>query len=321
MPRVIWKGAINFGLVHVPVVVHPATRSSRLDFDWIDRRDNAPVGYQRINKRTGKPIDSENIVKGYQYEKGEYVFLSDEDFRQANTAATQSVDILSFVDAAEVPIYYYDTPYYLLPDRRGGKGYALLHQVLRKSGRVGIASVVLHTRQHLAALMALDEGLLLITMRYAHEMLPIEQAEDGQGAKRDKPTARELEMAMRLVEDMSEPWDPEQYHDTYRDDLLAMIDKKIRSGKTHELTEAQEDGAPRRSAKVIDLVAVLQKSLKARGGEPADKPARKRAPAKTARKTRSPAPSKAAKSSGAGRAGARKTAAKRAGKTAARKAA
>lgn len=266
MARVIWRGGINFGLVHVPVVVHPATRSSRLDFDWIDKRDNAPVGYQRINKNTGKPIQSENIVKGYEYEKGEYVFMSDEDFRQANAAATQSVDILNFVDAAEVPIFYYDTPYYLAPDKRGGKAYALLHQVLKKSGRIGIASVVLHTRQHLAALLALEQGLVLITMRYAHELLPIEEVEFPAASGREqKPSPREVEMAMRLVEDMTEPWDPEQYRDTYRDDLLAMIDKKVKSGKTHELAEASEEGQPRQSAKVIDLMAVLQRSLETRG--------------------------------------------------------
>ena len=139
MPRTVWKGAITFGLVHVPVVVYAAARSGRLDFDWIDRRDNAPVGYQRINKRTGKAIDAEYIVKGYEYEKGEYVFMNDEDFRQANTAATQTVDVLDFVEAAEVPLYYFDTPYYLAPDRRGEKGYVLLREVLRKSGRLGLA--------------------------------------------------------------------------------------------------------------------------------------------------------------------------------------
>ncbi len=121
MPRTIWKGAISFGLVHVPIVVHAATRPQRLDFDWIDRRDDAPIGYQRINKRTGKPVASEDIVKGYEYEKGEYVYMNDEDFKRANVAATQTVEIQGFVDAAEVPIYYYDTPYYLAPDRRGEK--------------------------------------------------------------------------------------------------------------------------------------------------------------------------------------------------------
>lgn len=329
MARIIWKGGINFGLVHVPVVVHPATRSSRLDFDWIDKRDNAPVGYQRINKNTGKPIDSENIVKGYQYEKGEYVFMNDEDFKQANTAATQSVDILGFVDASEVPIFHYDTPYYLAPDKRGGKAYSLLHQVLKKSGRIGIATVVLHTRQYLAALLALEEGLVLITMRYAHELLPIEDVEYPES--RDKgPSEREVEMAMKLVEDMTESWNPEQYRDTYRDDLLAMIDKKIESGKTHELTEPGSEDAPRQSAKVIDLVSVLQRSLETRGGgarktparndddagdaEDADDEAPARATKKAAKKSAAKAPAKrSAKSAGA-------SAVKAASKTAAKKA-
>ncbi len=342
MARIIWKGGINFGLVHVPVVVHPATRPSRLDFDWIDKRDNAPVGYQRINKHTGKPIDSEHIVKGYQYEKGEYVFMNDADFREANTAATQSVDILGFVDAAEVPIYFYDTPYFLSPDKRGAKGYALLHEALRKSARIGVASVVLHTKQHLAALLALDEGLMLITMRYAHELRPLEDSEAPDLGKTNKPTSREMDMAMRLIDDMTADWDPEQFQDTYRDDLLKLIDKKIKAGKTHELSAADEPAKPRQSAKIIDLVAVLQKSLDARGPDGKRKraaadddedetPAKRASKKSSSRKTASPSgkrtsaakKSSAARSSKAAAKSPRKTASatKRASKSAVRKAA
>ena len=286
MVRTIWKGAISFGLVHVPIVVHAATRPHRLDFDWIDRRDNAPVGYQRINKRTGKVIASEHIVKGYEYEKGEYVYMNDEDFKRANVAATQTVEIQGFVDAAEVPIYYYDTPYYLAPDRRGEKGYVLLREVLRKAGRLGLERVVLHTRQYLCALLPQGDALMLITLRYADEILSADEL-DLPGGKEAAPAARERDMAMRLVDDMTGPWDPEAYRDDYREDLLEAIDKKIKAGKTHVLTEADEK-RPRESAKVIDLMSLLKQSIEQRGS-PRKAPAKRAAPAKRSAAGKAPA--------------------------------
>ncbi|PND35273.1 Ku protein [Achromobacter pulmonis] len=303
MPRTIWKGAISFGLVHVPIVVHAATRPQRLDFDWIDRRDDAPVGYQRINKRTGKPVASEDIVKGYEYEKGEYVYMNDEDFKRANVAATQTVEIQGFVDAAEVPIYYYDTPYYLAPDRRGEKGYVLLREVLRQAGRLGLARVVLHTRQYLCALLPQGDALMLITLRYAGEILSADDL-DLPAGKTAAPAARERDMALRLVEEMTGPWDPQAYRDDYREDLLAAIEKKIKAGRTHVLAEA-EDGAkaPRESAKVIDLMSLLKQSIEQRGGArkapakraaPKKKPAAKKTAAKTAAKSGASARRKAA---------------------------
>lgn len=303
MPRTIWKGAISFGLVHVPIVVHAATRPQRLDFDWIDRRDDAPIGYQRINKRTGKPVASEDIVKGYEYKKGEYVYMNDEDFKRANVAATQTVEIQGFVDAAEVPIYYYDTPYYLAPDRRGEKGYVLLREVLRQAGRLGLARVVLHTRQYLCALLPQGDALMLITLRYAGEILSADDL-DLPAGKTAAPAARERDMALRLVEDMTGPWDPQAYRDDYREDLLAAIETKIKAGRTHVLAEA-EDGAkaPRESAKVIDLMSLLKQSIEQRGGArkapakraaPKKKPAAKKTAAKTAAKSGASARRKAA---------------------------
>lgn len=291
MARTIWKGAISFGLVHVPIVVHPATRPHRLDFDWIDRRDDAPVGYQRINKRTGKVIASEDIVKGYEYEKGEYVYMNDEDFKRANVAATQTVEIQGFVDAAEVPIYYYDTPYYLAPDRRGEKGYALLREVLRQAGRLGLARVVLHTRQYLCALLPQGDALMLITLRYADEILSADEL-DLPGGKAAAPPARERDMAMRLVDDMTGPWDPEAYRDDYREDLLEAIGRKIKAGKTHALTEPGEK-PPRESAKVIDLMSLLKQSIEQRGS------ARKPPAPKAAAKKRTAAKKVPARKSGA----------------------
>lgn len=265
MPRVLWKGAISFGLVHVPVSLYPAAKSERLSFDMIDKRDFAPIGYKRYNKRTGAEIARENIVKGYEYEKGEYVIVSDEDFKQANVEATQTVDIVAFVDAASVAPYYYDTPYYLEPGKRGEKGYALLREVLRKSGKVGIANVVIRSKQHLAALIPLERMLLMNTLRFANEirsMADLNLPDEGKAGLSDK----EIAMGERLVDDMTEKWNPDQYKDTYTNDLMAQIEKKIAAGDTHALTPPSEDVAePRRGAEVIDLVSLLRKSLDKKG--------------------------------------------------------
>lgn len=265
MSRIIWKGAISFGLVNIPVSVKSASRSNTLDLDLLDKRDMAPVGYQRINKHTGKPIDREQIVKGYEYEKDEYVVLSDEDFRQANVEATQTVDIVSFVDAADIPPYYFDTPYYLEPDKRGERGYALLHETMRKTGRAAVAMVVLRNRQHLAALLVVGKALVLNTLRFADEVLPVKDL-SLPGGKQHAASAREVQMATKLVQDMTEDWKPEQYHDTYREDLLARIHAKVKAGHTHLLTPAAEEEAPaRKGAKVIDLTALLKQSIGKRG--------------------------------------------------------
>jgi len=266
-PRTIWKGAIAFGLVNIPVALHAAIRAHSLDFDWLDKRDMAPVGYQRINKRTGKPVDADDIVKGYEYERGQYVLLTDEDFRQANPEATQTVEILGFVDVAEITPEYFETPYWLEAGKRGEKGYALLRQVLRDSRRAGIASVVISRRQHLATLLVRDEWLMLVTLRWADEVLApkdMSAVPDGKSAV----AAREVEMAQRLVDEMTQKqWDPAQYKDSYRDDLMARIDSRIKSGRTHELTPPAEEGAPAEGAKVIDLMAALRESLDRKGGK------------------------------------------------------
>ncbi len=288
MPRTIWKGAITFGLVHIPVALRAGSREHKLDFDWLDKRDMAPVGYRRINKRTGEPIESENIVKGYQYEAGQYVLLTDEDFRQANPEATQTVDILGFVDRDEIGPEYFVAPYYLEVLRRGEKGYALLRRILRDTNRAGVASVVMHSRQHLALLTVRDEWLMLNTMRFADEVLkPEDMVKVDEEAAR--VSAAELEMAQRLVDEMTAEWDPAQYHDTYRDDLLRRIDARIEAGQTHELAPAAEEPSPRAAAPVIDLMAALRQSLERKaGGE------RMRAAAAPVEKSRKTAPAKSA---------------------------
>jgi DNA end-binding protein Ku len=250
------------------VGLYPAARSENVSFDMIDKRDFAPVGYKRYNKRTGEEVGRENIVKGYEYEKGEYVVVTDEDFKQANVEATQTVEIVAFVNAASVAPYYFDTPYYLEPGKRGEKGYTLLREVLRATGRVGIANVVIRSRQHLAAVVPLERVLVMNTLRFANEIRPLSELalpEAGRGGLNDK----ELAMAERLVDDMTVDWDAEQYRDTYTDDLMRRIEARVRAGETHVVTGPAKDAEPsRRGAEVIDLVSLLRRSLeKGKNGE------------------------------------------------------
>jgi DNA end-binding protein Ku len=267
MPRAVWTGAITFGLVYIPVKLYPGSAPGALDLDLLDKRDFAPVGYRRVNKRTGKEVAAENMVKGYEYRKGEYVVLTDEDFRQANVKATQAVDIQAFVAAHEIPAQYFDTPYYLEPVKRGAKAYVLLRETLRKTDRVGVANVVLRARQHLAVVLPDDRLLVLNTLRFADEIRPASGLQlPGRNLKEAGVSPKELAMAERLVDDMTEQWDPKAYKDTYRDDLLARIKERVKRGTKHEVVAPEEGAAPRRSAEVIDLMALLKKSLDTKGG-------------------------------------------------------
>jgi DNA end-binding protein Ku len=266
MARVIWKGAVSFSLIHIPVSLHPASRAASLDFTMLDKRDFAPVGYQRINKGSGKTVEWGDIVKGYEYEKGEYVALSDEDFRQANVEATQTIDIQGFVEPGEIPPMYYDTPYYLAAEKRGEKVYTLLREALAKSNTVAIGLIVIRTRQHVCALLPVGNTLLLNTMRYADEVLsPEEHAPAAKTLEAARVSQREFGMAIKLVEDMRQKWEPENYRDSYREDLLRRIEDKVKAGQTKTLTPAATRTSELRTAKVVDLSELLKRSLEQRG--------------------------------------------------------
>jgi DNA end-binding protein Ku len=264
MPRGLWKGAISFGLVHVPVALHSAQkRSSELDLTLLDKRDLAPVGYKRYNKASGKDVPWAEIVKGYEYKDGKYVVLSDEDFRRANVEASRTVEILAFVDLKDIPPQAFETPYYLTPGKRGEKAYALLRDTLKKAGKAGIATVVIRTRQYLAALIPEGDVLLLNTLRYADELRDAKDLDLPSSLKSQKVTAKEIDLALRLVEDMADKWQPAKYKDTYRQDLLARIREKVKKGQTEELTAPDKENEARAAggAKVIDLMALLKKSV------------------------------------------------------------
>ena len=261
MARALWKGAIVFGLVNIPVDLYPGSRSSTIDLDWIDKRDMSPVGYQRINKTTGKPVSNDQIVKGYQYSKGRYVILTDEDFKQANPKATQTVDIKAFVDAQDIVPQYFEAPYRLAPGKRGEKAYALLREALRSTDKVGIAEVVIRSKQHLAALMVVDDALVLELLRWHDEILDPAEFDLPQ---RRSVTDKELDLAKRLIADMTEKWKPEQYHDTYREDLEAQIERRVKSGETEVVAEAPKERGKKEGAQVIDLMAALKQSLESK---------------------------------------------------------
>jgi len=272
MARGLWKGAISFGLVNVPVELYSAQkRSSELDLTMLDRRDMAPVGYKRVNKANGKEVPWDDVVKGYEYEDGRYVVLSEEDFRRANPELSKTVDIVAFVERADIAPHYFETPYYLGPAKRGEKAYALLRDALQKAGKVGIAMVVIRTKQYLAALVPAGDALMLNTLRYQSELKSAGDVDIPEKLKGAKATAKELDMALRLIDDMSDEWRPERYHDTYHEDLLKRIEDKVKAGQTEELTEPAKEPSAAKGGEVIDLMALLRKSVEKRG-EKAEKP-------------------------------------------------
>jgi DNA end-binding protein Ku len=267
MARTLWKGAISFGLVHIPVGLYSAEKRNSFDLTMLDRRSMKPVGFKRYNKETGEDVPWDEIVKGYEYEKDRYVVLTEQDFKRANVEATQTVEILSFVEREEIGPMYYETPYYLAPDKRGHKGYALLRETLKQTGKIAIANVVIRTRQYVAALIPYGDVILMNTLRYANELRETDELEvPSTNLKSVGVNSREVEMARRLVEGMSAPWKPEEHRDTYHEDLLALIEKRVQAGQTEKVIEpSKEEGERPAKGEVIDLMALLKKSVEEKG--------------------------------------------------------
>jgi DNA end-binding protein Ku len=250
------------------VSLHTAARAHQIDLNLLDKRDFAPVGYQRYNKATGKVVEWNDVVKGYEYEKGEYVVLTDEDFRRANVEASRTIDIQTFVDRDAIAPYYFDTPYFLVPDKNGERVYALLREALEQSKKLAVATFVLRSRQHVAALMPVDKVIVLNTLRYEAEIQPHPDVAAAVAKKTNAASGRELSMALKLVDEMSEKWTPEVFTDTYRSDLMKRIEQKVKAGQTHTLTEPEQEATerPASGGKVIDLMSLLEKSLAQKGG-------------------------------------------------------
>lgn len=278
MPRSIWKGSISFGLVHIPVGLYPAEKPNDLSFSMLDRRDLAPVGYRRYNKRTGDDVPSEEIVKGYEYEEDRYVVLDTEDFRAANAEATQTVELVEFVDAAEIDPEYFAKPYYLAPLKRGRKGYALLRETLRRTSKVGVARVVIRTREYIAALLARGPVMVLDLLRFADELRdPAVLDVPGEDLSELEISPKELEMAERLVAGMVEEWDPTKFRNEYRDDLLGLIREKAETGQARAVAAPSEAAEEAAGAEVVDIMTALKKSVESGAAKRREGPGRKTA--------------------------------------------
>ncbi|WP_420224868.1 Ku protein [Pigmentiphaga litoralis] len=334
--RVLWKGAISFGLVHIPIALHSATSEQGIDFDWLDKRTMDPVGYKRINKKTGKEIDRENIVKGVQYEDGQYVIVSQDEIEAAYPKTTQTIEIEAFVDAGEIPFVYFERPYYISPINKGAKVYALLREVLLKTNKVGIAKVVIQTKQHLAVLVPSEKALVLNLLRWGDEIRSLDDLDlPGAGVSNAGISPKEMKMGEQLVEDMSDSFKPEEFTDSFREQILKLVDEKVKAGDTETVGPIEEVEEEAAGAKIYDLTELLQRSLKkgknASGGKAAaddgddgddddadEAPARKGA-SKSAGKASGKTASRSADTKSTAKASAKTAASKTAGKTAAKK--
>jgi DNA end-binding protein Ku len=276
MARAIWKGSIAFGLVNIPIELHTAVRNHRPKFRMLHAKDKSPVKFERVCQREGEAVAWEDLVKGYEYQKGRFVVLTKDDFKAAALEKTRTVDIIDFVNADEIDDRFFETPYYLTPVKGGERAYALLREAIRETGRIGIAKFILRDAQHLAALEVIEKALVLTIMRFTDELV---DAGDFDFPAAEGVRKGELDMAKALVNNLAADWDPSKYTDQYRENLLRVIQGKLK-GKEVEL----EPTAEPRQAEVVDLMERLRRSLQQAGGRP--KAASKRAVKKTSAKKR-----------------------------------
>ena len=262
MARGIWSGAISFGLLNIPVSVMTAKEEERISFRMLDKRDNSPIGYKQYSKSTGKEIERKNIIKAYEYDKNQFVAITDVDLKKANPKATQTIDIEDFVNLKDVDFLLFEKPYYLVPGKNGEKGYVLLRNILADTKKAAVAKFVLRNRQHLVAIIPRADYLILEVLRFAHEVTEIKQARylDDYDLSHIRISPREMKAAKALVNEMTEKWKPEKYKDTYQDELVKYIERKVKSGETREAAEFEESPKSTNTNQA-DLMALLQKSL------------------------------------------------------------
>ncbi len=260
----IWKGSISFGLLNIPVSLQKAQQEKELSFSMLDGKDFSPIKYKKINGNNGNEVPWNRIVKGYEFEKGQYILMSKDDFKAANPKATQTIDIEDFVNFDDIDLMFLQKPYYLVPQKSGIKGYFLLVEALRKTNKVAIGRIVIRTKMHLVMLMARENYLILEILRFGHEVLDIDEVDYLKDVEKPKYNPKELKMAEELIEGMTTKWNPEQYKDTYHDDLLKVINMKIKAGKSQKIEwdfPREERG---NTGPVLDLMPLLRQSLEQR---------------------------------------------------------
>jgi len=264
MARPLWKGHISFGLVNIPVTLATGDRRDELSFELLDDRDLSPIGYRKINKTTGEEVPADHLARGFRLDDGRVVLVTDEDLQKASPERTQTLEIRSFVGIDEVPPEYFSRPYYLEPTAAGEKGYVLLCEAMKAAKKAAVGAVVLRARQHLALMTPKGPWLLMITMRYPNELRDPKKFEGPKKTPQQLGIReKESQLAQRLIEDMTEPWDPGRYHDQYREELLASIQHRASSGevRTVHAAEAGQD-----QGNVIDLMSLLKRSVGRKGG-------------------------------------------------------
>lgn len=266
MPRSIWKGAIAFGLVNIPVSLTSAESKPEVQFHMVDRKNHARIRYERVNAETGEEVPWDRLVKGYEHDEGEFILLSDDELEAVQPKLTKTIEISEFVTLDDIDPILFEKPYYLEPDKRGRKAYALLREALRKSGKAGISRVVIRTKEYLSAMMVREDALVLMLLRFPEEIVSAAKLElPSSTAKEWQPAKKEMDLALRLIDEMTGKWKPEDYHDEYRDALLDFIEKKISGGESVSDVKQPREDEEEGSGKVLDLAEYLQRSFKKPG--------------------------------------------------------
>ena len=260
----IWKGSISFGLLNIPVTLQKAQEEDDISFKMLDEKDMSPIKYKKVNAKDGQEVPWERIVKGYEYEKGQFVIITKEDLKAANPRASQTIDIEDFVEFDEIDLMFLEKPYYLVPQKSGLKGYFLLVEALKKTKKVAISKIVIRTKQHLAMIMAKDDYLILELMRFGHEVLDIDEVDYLGSIEKPKFSPKEVKMAEELIEGMTAKWNPEQYKDTYAEEVMGMIQTKVEAGEGQEIDWGLPKEEQGNTSKVVDLMPLLKKSLEER---------------------------------------------------------
>lgn len=261
MAESIWKGSISFGLINIPVGLRKAEQEHELHFSMLDKRNMAAIKYKKINAATGREVPWNSIAKGYEFEKGQYVLIDKTDFEAANPKATQTIDIEDFVELDEIDPMFLEKPYYVVPQKNGIKSYFLLLEALKKTHKVAIGKIVIRTKQRLAAVMTHGDYLILELMRFPHEVLTAKDVDYIKGIHKPRLIPKELKMAEELIRGMTSKWKPEAYKDTYYDDMMGLIKRKIKRGQGQAITDDHRASEKIKPSNVVDLMPLLRKSL------------------------------------------------------------